>query len=142
MNDKSNFNSVNPRKIWTRLFIGILSLQALLELAIGATLLINFPTAIESGFGITYSSELEILGIALGLYLLLLTTLMILSIVWTSKSNLSGTTLGIILGVFLLTFGVTAFLKLGDPQPLYIDSLRGLITIVTGYMARKELQLR
>ena len=136
----SKLNSRNSPKTWTRIFIGILGLQALLELGLGGTLLFNFPAALESGFGITYSSELDILGIALGLYLLLLTTLMVLSIVWTTKSILSGTTLGIVIGVFLLTFGVTTFFKFGDVQPLLIDGLRGLITIVISYMAKKEIK--
>lgn len=140
MNNESNFNTTTPKRIWKRLFIGILSLQAILELGLGLALLFNFSTTLETGFGITYSSELDILGIALGLYLLLLTTLMILSSIWTNKSNRSGITLGIITGVFLFTFGVTAFLKFGDVQALYIDSLRGLITIALGYMASKEMR--
>ena len=140
MNNESNFSTTTPKKIWKRLFIGILILQAILELGLGLALLFNFSTTLETGFGITYSSELDILGIALGLYLLLLTTLMILSSIWTHKSNRSGITLGIITGVFLFTFGLTAFMKFGDVQPLYIDSLRGLITIALGYMASKEMR--
>ena len=128
------------RKIGRRVFNSLLGIQAFVELAIGATMLFSFSTALESGFGITYTSELDILGIALGLYLLLLTGLMILSIIWTLKGNNSGTTLGIILGVFLVVFGIVTFFKFGDPQPLYVDSFRGLITIIFGFMASKELK--
>ncbi len=60
--------------------------------------------------------------------------------VWTIKGNYYGTTIGIIVGVFLLTFGLVTFLKFGDIQALYIDSLRGLLTIIFGYMAFKELK--
>ena len=140
MNNKSNTTTNTPKKLWRRLFIGILSLQAILELGIGATLLFNFPTALESGFGITYSNELDILGIALGLYLLLLTALMILSGVWTNRANHSGITIGIIVGVFLFVFGLVTFMKFGDIQGILVDSLRGLLTIVIGYMAGKELK--
>lgn len=140
MNNESTNTAGTSRKIWRRLFIGILMVQAILELGLGITLLIDFPTALESGFGITYSSELDILGVALGLYLLLLTALMILSSVWTFKSNHSGITVGVIIGIFLFVFGAVTFLKFGDLQALMVDSLRGLLTIILGYMAGKELK--
>ncbi len=127
-------------KIVTRIFIVILAIQAIIELGIGSMLLIEFPSALESGFGITYSNELDILGIALGLYLLLLTTLMIISAVWTYRSNSSGTTLGIVVGVFLFTFGVATFLKFGDFQGILVDSIRGLVTIIFAYLTGKELK--
>ncbi len=127
-------------KIVTRIFIVILVIQAIIELGIGSMLLIDFPSALERGFEITYSNELDILGIALGLYLLLLTTLMIISAVWTYRSNSSGTTLGIVVGVFLFTFGVATFLKFGDFQGILIDSIRGLVTIIFAYLTGKELK--
>ena len=140
MNNESTNTAGISRKIWGRLFIGILMVQAILELGLGVTLLIDFPTALESGFGISYSNELDILGLALGLYLLLLTALMILSSVWTLKSNHSGITIGVIIGIFLFIFGTVTFLKFGDLQALMVDSLRGLLTIILGYMAGKELK--
>lgn len=103
-------------------------------------LLFNFPTTLKSGFGITYSSELDILGVALGLYVLLLTALMVLSILWAIKGKTEGTIAGIIVGVFLITFGVVAFLKLGQTNALRTDSLRGLITAIFGVIAYKELK--
>jgi hypothetical protein len=117
-----------------------LSIQVILELGIGITLLVSFPMALESGFGITYSSELDILGVALGLYLLLLTTLIILSIIWTIKHNYAGITIGIIVGVFLVTFGITTFLKFGDIQVILADGIRGLLTIILAYMAGKGMK--
>jgi hypothetical protein len=127
-------------KIGTKFFIGLLGLQAIIELGFGGAILFNFPTMLDAAFGITYSSELDILGIALGLYLLLLTALMVLSAYWTIKRNTSGPILGIIVGVFLITFGVTSFLMLGQIDGLFGDSLRGVITAVLGYMAYKELK--
>jgi hypothetical protein len=134
----SNQNGSNT--IWKRLFIGILGLQAVLELVVGGTFLFSFQTALESGFGITYNSELEVLGTALGIYLLLLTTLLIVSIVWTIKNNYAGITMGIIIGAFLLVFGVVSFLKFGQVQAIMIDSLRGLLTIILAYMAGKGIE--
>jgi len=133
--------AVGPaRRVWKNLFIGILGLQAILELVIGSALLINLPYTLEIGFGIAYHSELDILGIALGLYLILLSALMVLSCVWTHRSNHSGITIGIIVGVFLVTFGVATFLKFGDFQGILVDSIRGLLTIFLAYMAGKEIK--
>jgi len=140
MNDDLTLETGSSRNIWKLLFIGTLGLQALLELGLGVALLFDFPTTLESGFGIAYNSELDILGIALGLYLLLLTALMVLSMIWTRKSNGSGITIGIIVGVFLVAFGLVAFFKTGDTQGILIDSLRGGLTIVFAYMAKKELK--
>ncbi len=140
MSETSNLGIEPRKKTWTRIFIWSLCLQALLELLVGLTLLFDLPTALESGFGISYSVELDVLGNALGLYLLLLTTLMIVSAMWTKKANLSGVTLGIICGVFLLTFGVYATITSGDAQALLIDGLRGFLTIAFGYMAGKEIK--
>jgi hypothetical protein len=130
----------SARRVWTHLFIGILSLQAIFELVLGGYLLFKLPYTLKSGFGIVYRSELDILGIALGLYLLLLTALMVLSCVWAHRSNLAGITLGIIVGVFLVTFGVATLLKFGDFEGILVDSIRGLLTIFLAYMAGKEIK--
>jgi hypothetical protein len=140
MKNESTITTAKSPKTWTRIFIALLSLQALLELGLGGALLIDFPSTVESGFGITYSNELDILGLALGLYLLLLTTLITLSAVWTSRSNYSGISLGILIGLFLITFGVAAFFKIGDTQGLLVDSSRGVITLILAFLAGKELK--
>jgi hypothetical protein len=140
MNNESNIGTGTSKKIWTWLFIGILGLQAIVELALGTSLLVDFPTTLETGFGITYSSDLDVLGIALGLYLLLLTALLIISAVWTYRSNMSGITIGIVAGGFLLAFGLATYLKLGNFEGILVDGIRGLLTIVFAYMAGKEMK--
>ncbi len=121
MHIESNLSVEASKKTWRRLFIGILGLQAILELGVGATLLFNLPLALESGFNIPYSSELDVLGIALGLYLLLLTALLVISMIWTNKGNYAGITIGILAGIFLLSFGVAASVNAGDAQPMLIS---------------------
>jgi hypothetical protein len=127
-------------KTWRRLFIGLLGLQAVIEFALGIALLFFFPATVESGFGVAYTSDLDVLGIALGLYLLRLTALLVLSIFWTVKGNYSGITIGVIAGIFLFFFGMVTFLQLGTTDGLYADSMRGLLTIALAYMANKELK--
>jgi len=48
---------------------------------------------------------------------------MVMSIYWTVKRNASGPVLGIIIGIFLITFGVTLFLMLGHVDALFGDSI-------------------
>ena len=140
MNNPSIQSKNAIKKTWRHLFIGILAIQAILEFVVGSLILFAFPTALETGFGISYSSELDALGIALGLYLFLLTALIVLSILWTTKAKYSGITLGIVVGIFLVAFGLVTFFKLGDFNAILVDGIRGLVTIILGYLAGKELK--
>jgi uncharacterized protein YacL len=140
MNEKTENKITTSNKIWKRLFIGILILQAIVELWLGWVLLFNFPATLEAVFGISYSRELDILGVALGLYLLLLTALIVLSIIWTHRANYAGIVIGIIVWIFLFTFGIAAFLKTGNMQSILGDSLRGWLTIFFAYMAGKQMK--
>lgn len=65
---------------------------------------------------------------------------MVLSIIWTLKGNYSGATLGIVIGVFLTLIGVIVFLQLGRTDGLFIDSSRGLLTIILAYIAGNEIK--
>ena len=129
----------NSNKIWKRIFIVFILLQAVFELAIGITLLFDLPTAMAN-FNTPYSPDMEVLGLTLGLYLFLLTALMVLSFIWIRKSNQSGVTLGIIIGLFLISFGVGMLVKFGETQALLIDGLRGGLTVFLAYMAGKGIK--
>jgi hypothetical protein len=74
------------------------------------------------------------------LYLILLTTLILLSIYWTVKKNTAGPVIWVIVGVFLISFGLTVFLQLGRIDGLLIDSIRGVITVVLSLLIHKELK--
>jgi hypothetical protein len=92
MNSRSEKNMRENKSIniISYIFIGLLGIQAIIEFTLGGMLLFNFQATLESAFEITYTSQLDILGIALGLYLILLTTLILLSIYWTVKKNTAG----------------------------------------------------
>lgn len=117
MNSNVSNQAGNSNKIWKQIFMAFILIQAAGELAIGFTLLFNLPMAMEN-FNTPYSPDMEVLGLSLGLYLFLLTTLMVLSFVWVRKSNLAGATLGIIIGIFLMSFGVGMLVKYGETQAL------------------------
>ncbi|MBK8489315.1 MAG: hypothetical protein IPL49_00075 [Saprospirales bacterium] len=78
MDSTTSNHAGSSNKIWKQIFMVIILLQAVFELAIGFTLLFDLPMAMEN-FNTPYSSDMEVLGLTLGLYLFLLTTLMVLS---------------------------------------------------------------
>jgi hypothetical protein len=45
-----------------------------------------------------------------------------------------------ILGAFLLTFGLFTFFQLGRTDGLIGDSIRGLLTMIFGYLSANELK--
>lgn len=143
LNKMTNSNDSNQagklNKIWKQIFMVFILLQAVVELAIGFTLLFNLPMAMEN-FNTPYSPDMEVLGLTLGLYLFLLTTLMVLSFIWIRKSNRAGVTLGIIIGLFLISFGVGMLVKFGQTQALLIDGFRGGLTVFLAYMARNGIK--
>lgn len=139
MNSKVSNQAGNSNKIWKQIFMVFILLQAVFELAIGFTLLFNLPMAMEN-FNTPYSPDMEVLGLTLGLYLFLLTILMVLSFIWIRKSNQAGATLGIIIGFFLISFGVGMLIKFGESQALLVDGLRGGLTVLLAYMAGKGLK--
>lgn len=139
MNSKVSNQAGNSNKIWKQIFMVFILLQAVFELAIGFTLLFNLPMAMEN-FNTPYSPDMEVLGLTLGLYLFLLTILMVLSFIWIRKSNQAGATLGIIIGFFLISFGVGMLIKFGESQALLVDGLRGGLTVLFAYMAGKGLK--
>lgn len=138
-NSNLSNQATNSNKIWKQIFMVFILLQAVFELAIGFTLLLDLPMAMEN-FNTPYSSDMEVLGLTLGLYLFLLTTLMLLSFVWVKKSNAAGITLGIIIGLFLISFGVGMLVKFGQTQALWVDGFRGGLTVLFAYMAGKAMK--
>lgn len=123
----------------TRIFIILVALQVLLEFVIGVSILINFPYVVETGFQLTHSSDMDVFGVVIGLQLILLSILMIFSILWTNKANVAGPIVGIAAGIYFFMFGLMAFIKFGDIQAIYVDSIRGLITAILGYLVYRNL---
>ncbi len=135
-----NNSNIANRKIGRRLFIAILALHVLSCYVLGAISLTNFPFALETGFGIPYNTDLDILGIVIGLELIFLGSIALLGIIWTRKGHISGIVTGTAVGFYMFVFGIVAFLKLGQVDGLIVDSIRGLLTIIFGMIAYRELK--
>ncbi|MFK8054763.1 MAG: hypothetical protein AB8F78_01480 [Saprospiraceae bacterium] len=126
--------------IATSFFIALMVIHAVVEIGVGLAGLINFQVALEQGFKIQYTPDLEILGLVIGLQLLLLGALSILSILWTRQKKSAGPVVGLFVASYILIFGLMAFFRFGEVQALYIDSLRGSLTVIFGFLAYKELK--
>ena len=121
------------------MFIGI---QAALEFIIGAGILVDFKLAVESGFGITHTNDMDLFGIVIGLQLVMLAILMVFSIIWTNKGQKEGPIIAIIAGMYFLIFGVVSFIKFGNVNAIYIDAIRGLITAILGFVIYNQFKGR
>lgn len=130
----------NTSKIGRYLFMGILVVHMLGCYIMGIISLTNAPFAFEIGFQIPYSDQLAIIGVVMGMELLFLGSIAFLGIIWTKQGNRYGITMGMAVGMYMFLFGIVAFLLLGRIDGLLVDSIRGFLTLVFGYMAHKELQ--
>ena len=63
-----------------------------------------------------------------------------MGVIWTRKRKLFGVYVGTAVGIYMFLFGIIAFLKFGTTDALIVDSIRGFVTIVFGYIAYKELK--
>jgi hypothetical protein len=122
-----------PRSRLLRLvFVGLVSLSAIVELVIGVAMIVDFPRVLETGFGATYTPDLAAIGLALGCNLLFLATALALSAIWTLAHKREGLILGIAASMVFVAFGVLAFVQLGQVDALLIDALRGVLTVAAG----------
>jgi hypothetical protein len=134
--------NTNKRTMLTRIFIIFVAMQALLELFIGAAMLIDFPLVVETGFQLTHTSNMDLFGLVAGLQLILLAVMMGFGIIWTNKGLTAGPIIEIAAGIYFALFGILSFFKFGDTGGLYADSIRGIITAVMGYMVYLEIKNR
>ena len=102
-------------------------------------MLADFKLAVETGFNLTHTSDMDLFGVVIGLQLIMLATLMFFSIIWTNKGQKAGPIVGIIAGIYFLVFSVMSFVKFGNVDAIYIDGIRGLITAIIGFVVYKEI---
>ena len=134
-----NMENTSNRKIGRWLFIILLAVHVLSCYVMGFISLINWPFALETGFGIPYNNDLAVLGVVIGLELIFLGSIAILGIFWTWQGQLSGIVTGSAVGMYMFMFGIVLFLILGRTDGLIVDSIRGFLTLLFGWMAYREL---
>jgi hypothetical protein len=131
---------ISPKRVGQNLFMAMLGLHVLSCYGLGITALVNPGIAFETGFQIAYQPEFQIIGLIIGMELLFLGSIAVLGIVWTRKKQLHGIYVGAAVGMYMFLFGIVAFVLMGQTDGLVVDSIRGFLTLVFGYMAYKELK--
>lgn len=126
---------------WVKIvFLILLTINFLIELAIAGAMLIDFSQVADIAFGITYTSDIAVLGIALGSNLIFVSGILLLSIIWTLRSKVEGIIIGAMTGGFFVLFALVAFIQLGDFQAILVDGLRGVLTIIFAYLSYRQIQ--
>ena len=127
------------RKIARNIFIALAAINGLIALLLGIMTLVNMPGVFAS-LGVTYSSELASIGLISGGHFILLGILSAISILWLVRGKLEGILVPIGHATFLFALGFMVLARLGQTDILYIDSIRGFLTMLAGFFAYREMR--
>lgn len=117
----------------TTVFQALLILNIILGIFFGLTPLVNFPFVL-SLTQTPYSDKLILFGVISGTAILFLASILTLSFVWTRAKKWEGPVVGIFAGMYLFCVGILALVYTGNPVAFYLDTFRGLLTIIFGYI--------
>jgi hypothetical protein len=131
--------SNSSRKIARNIFTLLTGLNALVALGLGFMTLVNMQGVFES-FDITYTSELDSLGLTSGGLFILMAVLSAISILWLVRGKLEGIVVPVGYAIFLFALGFMVLARLGQTNVLYVDSIRGFLTMVAGFFAYREMR--
>ena len=140
MKSIENLNTSNPsRKIARNIFIGFAGFNGLIAVLLGIVTLVNMQGVFE-GFGITFTRELNSIGLPAAGLLILVGVLVFISIAWLLQGKIEGILVPFGHGIFLFALGFMALARLGQTDILLIDSIRGFLAMVAGYFAYQEMR--
>ena len=54
----------------------------------------------------------------------------LLGIIWTRKNKKEGVIAGVFVGMYMFLFGFVTLILLGETEALFVDSIRGFLTLV------------
>lgn len=126
-------------KIARNIFIALTGINGLVAFALGIMTLVNMRGVFES-FGITYSSELVSVGLTSGGLFILFAILSAISIIWLLQGKIEGILVPIGYATFLFALGLMVLAWTGQTNVLYVDSIRGFLTMIAGYFAYREIR--
>jgi hypothetical protein len=138
-NQNTNTASSASRKIARNIFIALTGINGLVALALGIMTLVNMRGVFES-FGITYSSQLDTIGLTAGGLFSLIAILSGISIYWVVRGKVEGILVPIGYATFLFALGLMVLAWTGQTNVLYVDSIRGFLTMIAGYFAYREMR--
>jgi hypothetical protein len=59
---------------------------------------------------------------------------------WIVQGKIEGIVVPFAYATFLFVLGIMVFARLGQTGVLYVDSIRGLLTMVAGFFAYREMR--
>lgn len=124
--------------IGRNIFTGFLALNGLMQLAIGIMMLVNFPMVAKTLMNISYTDEMGILGMAIGVNVLFGAAIVAVSVYWTIKKNPAGVITGALFGVLAILAGLLTFILFGRIDGLLMDVVRGVLIVITAAFAWHE----
>lgn len=127
------------RTMARNIFIVLAGFNGLVALGLGIMTLVNMQGVFES-FGITYTSSLISIGLTAGGLFILLALLSAISIMWLAQGKIEGMLVPISYATFLFALGIMVLARLGQTNVLYIDSIRGLLTMIAGFFTYREMR--
>ncbi len=127
------------RKIARNVFIGFAGFNGLIAVLLGVMTLVNMQGVFE-GFGITFTRELNSIGLPAAGLLILVGVLVFISIYWLVQGKIEGILVPVGHAAFLFVLGFMALARLGATDILLIDSIRGFLAMVAGYFAYQEMR--
>ncbi len=127
------------RKIARNVFIGFAGFNGLIAVLLGVMTLVNMQGVFE-GFGITFTRELNSIGLPAAGLLILVGVLVFISIYWLLQGKIEGILVPVGHATFLFALGFMALARLGQTDILLIDSIRGFLAMVAGYFAYQEMR--
>ncbi len=130
----------NAKFIARNIFVALLAINGVSQIIIGIFMLIDFPTAADKVLSITYSDDMQIIGIALGSNLLFGAVMIVLGVIWTLHNKQEGVILGAAFGVLAIFVGLLTFLVMDRTAGLTFDVLRGVLIVAAAAFATHNIE--
>ena len=127
------------RKIARNIFIALAAINGLIAFLLGIMTLVNMPGVFAS-LGVTYSSQLDTIGLTAGGLFSLIAILSGISIYWVMRGKLEGFLVLIGYATFLFALGLMVLAWTSQTNAFYVDSIRGFLTMVAGFFAYREMR--
>ena len=138
---ESTFNRPIPREplvAGRKFFVGFLALNGLMQLILGIAILVNFPTVAEYLMQISYTDDMRLLGMTIGVNVLFGAAVIAASIYWTINKNPAGVIAGAFFGVLAITAGLIVLVVFERTDGL-MDVLRGVLIVAAASFAWHDL---
>ena len=124
-----------------KLLMGLLGINALLQLAVSALLLARPAHAVPAMFGVAYTDGARMLCAALGVAVAMSAVLLALATGWTRRGDAKGLQLAVLFGVWSCAAGAIFLWVFEQPGGAF-DLLRGAVIVGLSLACARGLRQR